>query len=208
MRISVIMPVNLKPYGVNTRSASNPGYKFQRAIQSYLNQTFKDSQLIIVSDGCQEANDIYENNYIHISSIKFKYIDKQVLFSGVPRHEGIEMATGNIICYLDHDDIIGKNHLQIISDNFDIENYEWIYYNDYLVLGKNKKTFNIGERDVIVQLNYIGTCSVAHRRDIPVIWGDGYGHDWYMIESSLLKLRHTKIANPEYYVCHYGKFDF
>jgi glycosyltransferase involved in cell wall biosynthesis len=207
MRISVIMPVCLKPYGINTRSASDPEYKFKRAIQSYLNQTFKDSELIIISDGSEEANDIYENNYIHIKSIKYKYIDKQVLFSGVPRRIGIEMATGEIICYLDHDDVIGKNHLQVINDNFDSK-YAWIYYNDYLVYGKDKTGFNVGEREVITELNYIGTCSVAHRRDVPVQWGDDYAHDWRMIKSSLLHLPHIKIQTPQYYVCHFGKNDF
>jgi hypothetical protein len=58
--ISVIMPVNLGGYKHNNiKSASNPAYKFQRAVQSYLDQTFKDSELIIISDGCFIAEYIW-----------------------------------------------------------------------------------------------------------------------------------------------------
>ena len=119
MKISVIMAVNLGYYDVGfTHSASDPEERFINAVDSFINQKFKDAELIIVSDGCRKAENLYWSNYSYNPSIKYKYLDKQATFSGVPRNVGLSMADGEIICYLDHDDAFGPNHLQIINDNF------------------------------------------------------------------------------------------
>jgi glycosyltransferase involved in cell wall biosynthesis len=213
MRISVIMPVNLSPYAsipetieqsvIN--SASDPETKFMRAVDSFINQTFKDAELIIVADGCRIAERIYLEYYRHLSYIRFKYIDKQTLYSGVVRQTGIEMAVGEIICYLDHDDMFGKEHLAIINENFDTEKYDWIYYDDFII----NPDGTIIIREVHQEVCYIGTSSISHKRNVNVVWGNKYGHDWYMIEKYLLPLsKNIKISTPQYYVCHYTNFNF
>jgi glycosyltransferase involved in cell wall biosynthesis len=207
MRISVIMPVCLSPYAsipetddqVVISSAPEPEIKFIRAVKSFINQSFKDAELIIVADGDRRAEEIYIPYWSHIYSIRFKYIEKQALYSGVVRQTGIEMAAGKIICYLDHDDMFGPDHLQIINDNFNLKKYDWIYYDDYVITGEEIKL-----REVKPEICMIGTSSIAHRESAKVIWGDKYGHDWYMIQKYLLPLsRNTKIPTPQYYVGHY-----
>jgi len=195
MKISVIMPVCLSPY---PGCASNLDYKFQRAIGTYLEQDFKDSELIIVADGCEKSEKIYIDNYLN-SNIRFKKIPKQVSFSGKVRQTGIEIATGDIICYLDADDIFGKKHLQIINDNFDTEKYDWVYYNDCVIMDAS---FNYSTRNVSIAYACIGTSTIAHKKNINVIWGDGYGHDWKVIERYLMCRPGIKIPTPQYYVCH------
>jgi glycosyltransferase involved in cell wall biosynthesis len=209
MRISVIMPVYLGGYQFDVHhSASNPEDKFIRAVDSFLNQTLKDSELIIVADGCDKAKDIWEQYYRHAGRIIFKWIHKQVLFSGKVRQAGIDMAIGEIVCYLDHDDMLGSNHLQIISDNFDTDKFDWVYYDDYLI--RNASHSIIDTRNVLPKRNSMGTSSICHKSSIPVVWGDGNTHDFDMIEKYLLHLRYTKIKTPEYYVCHCSglKMDF
>ena len=49
---------------------------------------------------------------------------------------------------------------------------------------------------------FIGTSSIAHKRNLDIIWDDGYGHDWNMIEKCLLPYNGIKIVTPEYFVCH------
>jgi len=196
MKISVIMPVSLTPY---PNCASNLEYKFQRAIDTYLDQDFKDSELIVVSDGCDMAEKIYIDKYLN-SSVRFKKINKQPHFGGMVRQTGIEMARGEIICYLDADDIFGKKHLQIINDNFDLEKYDWVYYNDILIVDT---LFSIVERGISPVPCQIGTSCIAHKRSLPIAWGDGYGHDWVFIKKHLLNKRPgIKIPTPQYYVCH------
>lgn len=202
MRISVIMPVYLGEYTTwgDNQGASNPIEKFVRAVNSFLAQSFKDAELIIISDGCKDAEDIYQLNWKQTPSIRFKALDKQSDFSGVVRQTGIEMAQGEIICYLDHDDKFGENHLQVISDNFDTSKYDWVYYDDYTV--HNTEFTDLRKRDNIIALGRIGTSSIAHKRSLNVVWGNGYGHDFKLIEDYLLHYQVHKIPAPQYYCAH------
>lgn len=211
MRISVIMPVCLEPYQTipepNTyqfiiTSADNSEKKFIRAVDSFSFQTFKDCELIIVSDGSVRAKELYEQYYKEIKNIRFKFIEKQEHYSGVVRNTGITMAKGEIICYLDHDDMFGNDHLKIISDNFNTYTHEWIYYDDYEANGET-----VLPREVSPEICKIGTSSIAHRRDIKVVWGNKYGHDWYMIEKYLIPRCGKKITIPLYYVCHMSEIN-
>ena len=197
MRFSVIMPVYLGDYP--TRGI-NPEYKFKRAVDTYLLQEFNDSELIIISDGCKVAKEIYKQNFRNETSVRFNIIPKQEPFGGRVRQTGLEMAEGELICYLDADDIFGVKHLQIINDNFDTRVLDWVYYNDYLIINEH---FNILERNISPVPCQIGTSCIAHKRSIGAIWGDRYGHDWAFIENNLYnKRKGVKIPTPQYYVCH------
>jgi glycosyltransferase involved in cell wall biosynthesis len=202
--ISVIMPVSLQKYSYGTfKCASNPPSKFRRAIDSFLWQSFTDAELIIVCDGDKEAFDIVISEYkkhIENGRIDLKFTEKQEAFSGWVRQLGLEVANGDIICYLDHDDIIGIDHLEIIAEEFDTDKFDWVYYNDYLVRSEDHKT--VEERQVMPVQNSIGTSAIAHKKSINLKWGGGYGHDMDMIRKYLLPLPHTKIKTPRYYVCH------
>jgi glycosyltransferase involved in cell wall biosynthesis len=208
MRISVIMAVNLSPYQliengqVVITSAPEPEFKFTRAVNSFINQSFRDAELIIVADGCRIAESLYQRYYRGFSNIRFNIIPKQVPWGGAMRQTGIAMAQGKIICYLDHDDMFGKEHLKIINENFNLRKYEWVYYDDFIIYS-NEVAQNILEtRPVWQEATHIGTSSISHKKTTPLIWGDGYGHDWFMIEKYLLPLRSNKITMPQYYVCH------
>jgi len=201
-RFSVIMPVYLGGYDSynESRGASDSIHKFVRAVNSFISQSFNDAELIIISDGCKDAEDVYQLNWKQRSSIRFKALDKQITFSGVVRQAGIEMAEGELTCYLDHDDMFGEKHLEIINENFDTSKYDWAYYDDYTA--HNKEYTDLRTRDNIPTLGRIGTSSIVHKRSIGVQWGDGYGHDWVMIEKYLLPLPCKKIQTPQYYVLH------
>jgi len=204
------MPSFLQSYEVNgIKSAKDPVIKFLRAVDSFIMQSFSDAELIIISDGCNITEQLYDIDYSHISRIKYAYIEKQPIFGGRVRQTGIEMAQGEIITYLDHDDYIGIDHLKIINENFkgDFKS-DWVYYNDYLIQGKEGEELIFKEREVSPQLYYIGTSMIAHRKGLNVVWGDGYAHDWRMIERYLLPHPSMKIPTPEYYVCHFHPKDF
>jgi glycosyltransferase involved in cell wall biosynthesis len=204
--ISVIMPVYLEPYEAGEiKSATNPEVKFMRAVQSFLDQSFTNAELCIVADGCKKAEAIYKYNYSNDAFIKFRMIERNGFLNGRVRQTGIEMAEGEIICYLDHDDFFGKNHLKIINDNFI---GDWCYFNDYLIKGKEGDNLVFNEREARPELFYIGTSMIAHKKSIGVVWPDGYTHDWRMIESCLLPHPGVKIPTPEYYVCHFHPKDF
>ncbi len=196
MKISVIMPAYLEPY---PNSASNLSYKFMRAVNSFIDQEFKDAELIIIADGCNKAQSVYDVYFKDNPSIRLKRIDKQISFSGAVRQTGLEMAKGEIICYLDADDLLGKKHLLIINEFFDLSLYDWAFYDDHVIVDAQ---FNYSTRNVSIAYACIGTSTIAHKKSLNVIWGDGYGHDWRLIEKYLAHRPGIKIPTPQYYVCH------
>jgi glycosyltransferase involved in cell wall biosynthesis len=199
MKISVVMPSYLGEYSVGpNNSATNREFKLKRAIDSFLLQIHKDSELIIVSDGCEATINIVESEYrsfLDESKIKLLKLEKQPLFSGRVRAEGLNHVTGDLVCYLDSDDMIGPYHLDVMEKYYD-RNLQWMYYDDYLYDG-DKKTLRI-----VAPVNCrIGTSSFCHLSSSNVRWQDGYGHDWQTI-SSILGYPHRKMQTPEYLVCH------
>ena len=209
MKISVIMPSFL-----NIPNKSEQGPKFIRAVKSFLNQSYLDKELIIVSDGCQLTIELFNNNFKNIENIKLITIDKQPLYSGEMRNIAFKESNGDIITYLDADDIFGKNHLSILAEQFNMDEIDWCYYNDYMTLNKEFTILHI--RDVTPRYGSIGTSSITHKHPRLLKNGDklkfpnGYGQDF--IFSLLLNSLGYKFKKLEkmgqYIVCHYKDADF
>jgi len=211
MKISCVMPSFLGNY---PNAATNRDKKFVRAVNSFIKQTYKgEKELIIVSDGCQETKEIYEANWKNNKEIILFTSVKMPTFSGGVRDIGLKIATGDIICYLDNDDVFGAEHLQTISEQF-TDDVDWVYYNDYLVLDKEFKKFQL--RWVDQRYGSIGTSSICHRNPKKcdklhdLQWFNGYGHDFlFMLKiiSNNTKSKKLKKA-PQYIVCHTSNTDF
>jgi glycosyltransferase involved in cell wall biosynthesis len=106
--VSIIMPVyNRQAY-------------IKRAIDSVLNQSYKEWELITVDDGSQDYSayllEIYKAN---TPKIKVVYQDHKRLPAA--RNNGIKNSTGNFITFLDSDDEFTADHLEL-RINYLIEN--------------------------------------------------------------------------------------
>ena len=107
--ISVIMPSYLQPYA-GSRSESD--IKFIRAVESFRTQTLEYKELIIVSDGCDITNKIYEDNWKKDPTIHLIKCEKlSAPWPGKLREVGRAFAKYNWISYLDTDDYIFTSHL-------------------------------------------------------------------------------------------------
>lgn len=199
MKFSVIMSSLLSDY---PNCATCRIERFHFAVKSFINQSYKDSELIIVSDNCYITKKEYENNYKNNKRIKFYFSEKNKFFSGKTRQKGIELALGDFICYLDSDDFFGKNHLDNIFNKFDFKKYDWCYYDDYVIIG-NRFINKFKKREVVIEDKkmVIGTCSFCHKKELNVIWPDGYGHDHKIVEQ-LKDYPYQKIKGGEYFICH------
>lgn len=203
-KVSVIMASYLLNY---PGAASERDKKFVRAVNSFKKQTYQNKELIIVSDGCPLTIEIYNRFFSNDSNIKLISIPKQPLYSGEMRNVALKVADGDIISYLDSDDVLGPNHLQTIVDQFNLEEYDWVFYNDLLLLDKDFKKFHL--RIVEPRWASIGTSSISHKKNINVEWTIGYGHDFiFMLKLASNGLRYKKLEKmPQYIVCHYYNFD-
>lgn len=115
VKVSIVMQVNLSDYPGSRTDAVN---KFRRAVNSFKNQIYKNAELIIVSDGCNRAHQIYSREFSGDASIKFLFIDRKdtpkmyeetpdgKYYRGFPRRAGVGIATGALITYMDSDDFL------------------------------------------------------------------------------------------------------
>ncbi len=208
-KVSVIMASYLGNY---SGRASNPNQKFIRAVKSFLSQTYENKELIIVADGCDVTEKLYNDNFSSYENIKFVKIPKQSPYGGNTRNAGIDIATGEIISYLDNDDVLGKNHLEIVMSEF-TDDVDLVYYDDYLVMSPDFKKLHMRLNET--RYGSIGTSSITHKNfnnekfskvKKNLKWDDGYGHDWKFIMSLILNgYQFKKLSKPsQYLVCHYG----
>jgi glycosyltransferase involved in cell wall biosynthesis len=97
--VSVIIPTH------------NRGAILRRAIDSVLNQTYKDFELIIISDGCIDNTDEIIASYADLR-ISFLTHEKSRGASAA-RNTGIRASTGQYIAFLDDDDEWTPDKLEV-----------------------------------------------------------------------------------------------
>lgn len=112
IKISLIMPVyNVEKY-------------LRKSIESVLNQTFKDFELIIINDGSTDSSrKICEEYAKNDNRIKLINIENAGLANA--RNKGIDIAKGDYIGFIDSDDFIESNmyeelYADCINNNSDI----------------------------------------------------------------------------------------
>jgi glycosyltransferase involved in cell wall biosynthesis len=87
----------------------NPNHALQRAIESVLQQTFQNIELIVVDDASPDylANSITSN----YPQVQLLCLSQNRGPSGA-RNAGIQLAKGNLLAFLDHDDEWSPKYLE------------------------------------------------------------------------------------------------
>ncbi|MBR8837700.1 MAG: glycosyltransferase family 2 protein [Stigonema ocellatum SAG 48.90 = DSM 106950] len=123
-----------------------------RCIDSVINQTFKDWELIIVDDGSQDNSFEIVNTYVQNFN-NIRYFKHQNRKTGYSRNAGIQASFGKYITFIDSDDSYKPNHLEsrieymkanpeidLISGGVETEQEMWVV--DYF---NQNQTINIRE---------------------------------------------------------------
>lgn len=113
--------------------------KMEKCLKSLENQTFKDFEIIFVDDKSQDdllerLTDYKKNSKLNMTILE----NKKNLGPGPSRNRGIESAVGKYITFLDADDYIAENTLEVINEVIGNENPECIIF-DYFFETINKK---------------------------------------------------------------------
>lgn len=189
-------------------SRINPEIKLERAINSFISQTYMDSELILISDNCDKTEEIYKNKFSNIERIKFESINDDskkmyhqssdgVFFRGYPRQKGLEISTGNVICYLDSDDFITPAYLEHLASLWSENNkYFWLsntcWWENHSILDSQPKGYfnyfekldqkhvkKIKDLDSLWILSNVKTgklimspALISHRKDCNAVWQD------------------------------------
>lgn len=151
--------------------AKNRTQKFIRAVRSFMAQTHKNKELIVISDGDPNVKQVLRNNFrgrLANDMIKLVEHEEHRGFVGAVRQSGIDIATGDAICNLDSDDELVPHHLSNIAVAFDPARSDWAYFNFYRKLDELKDI----DEHVIASPTADGLCTanVAWKRGLDVTW--------------------------------------
>jgi glycosyltransferase involved in cell wall biosynthesis len=133
-----------------------------RAINSCINQTYKDVEVIVVDDGSdEETRKIYKQFGNNIKLIQLERTDKTLRTPSRARNKGINMATGEYICFLDSDNYYEKTFVaDMIKDEHDVSYCNWN------IIGKQNYTAQIEKvwdmsKDIL--LEYLVKTNLDHQ---------------------------------------------
>lgn len=104
--VSVIIPVY------------NASARIRQCIDSVLQQTYKSFEIILVNDGSTDDSEEICKQY---GSHNVKYIFQKNAGAGAARNRGLEAASGEFICFLDSDDYLERDALEVMMRSFDEE---------------------------------------------------------------------------------------
>lgn len=136
MDVSIIVPIyNTERY-------------LDKCIQSILNQTYKNFELILINDGSTD-NSIDICNHYKISDDRIVVIDKENTGSSDSRNIGIDKAKGKYICFVDSDDWIDPN---MIYDKVKLIKEKNV---DFIISGLSIDTVDINGNIKVHKNNYI-----------------------------------------------------
>lgn len=103
-KVSIITPVyNTKKYLKGT-------------IESVLNQTYENIEFIIINDGSTDGSDKVIESF---KDKRIKYINQKNMGIGKARNNGLKIMTGDYVCFLDSDDQMEKNAIEVMVKKFE-----------------------------------------------------------------------------------------
>lgn len=167
MKLSVIVPVyNVEEY-------------IEECIESILNQTLKEIEIIIVNDGSTDKSMNIVNKFI---DSRIKIVTKQNGGLSSARNAGLKVATGQYIAFIDSDDFL-QNHSAYedmyniaIKSNVDIVagNAIWYFGEDNMyAMERNKKLFN----KEVMSINEFLINSIESNRIYAPVWLNIYNRE-------------------------------
>lgn len=146
--ISIVVPVyNVEKY-------------LKRCIESILNQTYKNIEIILVDDGATDNSGKMCDDFLNLDN-RIKVIHKRNGGLSDARNHGIEIAKGKYIGFIDSDDYIESKmyellYKNIVANNADISICDrFINYEDGRQIIKNKKEekFVMNKKEGLIELN-------------------------------------------------------
>lgn len=102
---------NAKPFVSVIMPTYNRAKSISSAINSALNQTYKNFELIIIDDGSKDNTDKIVSNF---KDKRISYIKRSNKGASIARNEGLKIATGDFIFFLDSDNQWKDDFLEIM----------------------------------------------------------------------------------------------
>lgn len=143
--------------------------KLKRAIQSVIDQTYENWELIVVSDGGDKETKYAVNSF---NDKRIKYLECRHFGNhSRPKNVGIKASRGEYICFLDDDNVYRPDHINVLLKGIQRERTDVVYGDRWLIDDAGKENPRIGiflEYDPVMlfQSNYIDTSDVMIKREV------------------------------------------
>lgn len=141
-KVSIIVPIyNVEKY-------------LDRCMQTLINQTLKDIEIIMVDDGsldnCPKLCDEYAKK-----DNRIKVIHKKNGGLGYARNSGLDVATGEYVAFVDSDDFVDVNMYENLYNEVLVGNYDAVFCSFYTEVSNGKWVISneISENQVFSHLN-------------------------------------------------------
>ncbi len=132
--ISVIIPVyNVEKY-------------LCECVDSVLNQTYSEYEIILIDDGSTDSSGKICDDYANKND-KIKVIHKKNGGLSMARNDGMSVATGEYIYFLDSDDYISADALEKLISNIQTNNSDFVFFDAKSFKGNDtSKNFGIKQK--------------------------------------------------------------
>jgi glycosyltransferase involved in cell wall biosynthesis len=141
------------------------------AIDSALEQTVGDIEVIVVNDGGEDVAAIVprRGNITYVSSRRCRGL-------AASRNTGAKLARGEYICFLDDDDILYPEHFETLIEAMNREGLSVAYsnsektliektYDGYRITGREPREQHPFDRKQMLVMNYIPVHNLVFRRE-------------------------------------------
>lgn len=159
IKVSLIIPVY------------NTGKYLKRCLDSVINQTLKDIEIIIINDGSTDNSDNIIKSY---KDKRINYIKQTNKGIGKTRNKGIDISKGEYIAFVDSDDYLDLNFCKHLynkchNDKCDIVVCDYYEERDNLKQEIKFKSFldtNLKENPSLINNINLGPCNKLYRRSL------------------------------------------
>lgn len=149
----------------------NRAERLRNALDSILDQHYKEFEIIVVDDGSTDNTGEVVNRLASINPC-IKYFHKENEERSIARNYGIARASGKYISFLDSDDVLYSNHLTVAHDLLQRNGFpevghlgfECIKENGEIILRRN--TFDESFKKKLIKENILHGNAIFIRRDI------------------------------------------
>lgn len=115
--ISIVVPVyNVEKYIV-------------KCLESIVNQSYKDFELLLINDGSTDNSVEVINKYLNNQDINWKLINKNNSGQSSTRNYGLDRTVGDYVTFIDSDDVINKDFLKVLYLKVLEKDYDFSFCN-------------------------------------------------------------------------------
>jgi glycosyltransferase involved in cell wall biosynthesis len=106
MLISIIIPI------YNAEKFLN------KCLESVINQSYKNIEIILINDGSNDGGELICNKYAFADK-RIKLFSQKNSGPAAARNTGLNYASGDLVFFLDADDYIEENTMEILLENYE-----------------------------------------------------------------------------------------